>query len=158
MKNSLSLHLAAALLLSAGLFTIPKTTAAQDLVQGTFTLTSAAKLGNSSLPPGEYRFSVQSLNSINSVESLQAGNSRVEVTVIGTYRDAPIVSLMANARTATKSQVTNSLEFGDTNSILSISLNNLGVTIDFLGKRTIEALRATHTPEPPAIASAKSTN
>jgi hypothetical protein len=158
MKNSLALHLAAALLLSAALFATPKTVSAQDLVQGTFNLTSAAKLGNTSLPPGEYRFSVQSLNSINSVESLQAGNSRVEVTVIGTYRDAPIVSLMANARTATKSQIANSMEFGDANSILSISLKNLGVTIDFLAKRSAEALRATRTPEATAVASAKSTD
>jgi hypothetical protein len=158
-KLSLSLHFAGAMLVAAAHFATPKTASAQDLARGTFTLPAAAKLGTTNLSPGEYRFSVQSLDGINSIESIQAGNSRVEVTVIGTDRDSPIVSLMANAsRPSPKSQPANSMEFGDANSILSISLKNLGVTIDFTNKRPADILRATRASEATAIASAKSTD
>ena len=124
-KLPLSLHFAGVVLLAvAALFGTAQNASAQDLVRGTFTLPVAAKLGNTDLAPGEYRFSVQSVDIINSVDSIQVGNSRVTVMVTGTNKDAHVVSLLANASksAAPNSQIPNSLEFGAENTIRSISL------------------------------------
>jgi hypothetical protein len=149
-KRSLSVHfLATALLAVAALLGTAQASLAQDLVRGTFTLPTEARLGNTILPPGEYKFAVQSLETINSVRSIQVGNGRVAVTVSGIAKGARVVSLQANAsRPATPdSQKPDSIEFGTGMTIQSISLKNLGVTLEFNGNQTSNVLRA-RAPEP----------
>jgi hypothetical protein len=152
---TIAARFAATVLFAAALCFTTKTASAQDLARGTFTLPTAAKLGATTLPAGEYRFSVISLDSISSVESVRSNNTPVEVTLIGTDRDAPIISVMANAqRPAAKSLLTNTLEFSSANAIQSISLKNLGITIDFTTRRPVEAARTTHTAPATTIAAA----
>ncbi len=156
---TIAARLTATVLFAATLCFTTKTASAQDLARGTFTLPTAAKLGATTLPAGEYRFSVISLDSINSVESVRSNNTPVEVTLIGTDRDAPILSIMANAqRRAAKSQLANALEFTTANGIQSISLKNLGITIDFTTRHQSEVARTSHTAPATTIASANTTN
>lgn len=152
-KASLLLHFSAVTLLAvAALFSTAQNASAQELVRGTITLPIAAKLGDTDLPPGVYRFSVLSLNTINSVESIQVGNSRVMVTLNAINNDAHVVSLLATASksAASNSQIPSSLELGAANAIRSISLTNLGLTIDFTGKQAGDVVRAAQVTEPSA--------
>jgi len=79
-----------ALLGLAMLFGSWKTARAQDIVQGTFTLTEAARMGNTLLPPGEYQFFVQALT-----RSGWYANSPVIVNVRGMGKGAPYTSVIA---------------------------------------------------------------
>jgi hypothetical protein len=144
-KRSLSVYfVAAALLAVAALFGTAPASLAQNLVRGTFTLPTEARLGNTILSPGEYKFSVQSLETINAVSSIQVGNGRVAVTVSGVAKGARVVSLLANAfkSAASDSQTPDSIEFGTGMTIHSISLKNLGVILEFNGNQTSNVLRA----------------
>jgi hypothetical protein len=68
-KASLLLHFSALTLLAVvALFSAAQNASAQELVRGTITLSVTARLGDTDLPPGVYRFSVLSLNTINSVD------------------------------------------------------------------------------------------
>jgi hypothetical protein len=158
-KLSLLLHFSGVTLLAiAALFATAQNASAQELVRGTITLPVTAKLGNADLPPGVYRFSILSLDTINSVDSIQVGNSRVMVTLSGINKDAHVVSLLANASrsAASNSQISSSLEFGAANAIRSIFLTNLGLTIDFTGKQIGDVVRTAQVTEPsPAHSSAK---
>jgi len=148
--RSLSAYFAGIALLAVGaLFGTVRATLAQDLVRGTFALSTEARLGNTILSPGEYKFAVQSLETINSVNSIQVGNNRVAVIVSGVTKGAHVVSLMANAsRSATPgSQTADSVEFGTGMTIQSIALKNLGLTLEFNGNQTRNMLRA-RAPEP----------
>lgn len=152
-KASLLLHFSAVTLLAvAALFSTAQNASAQELVRGKITLPIAAKLGDTDLPPGVYRFSVLSLNTINSVESIQVGNSRVMVTLNAINNDAHVVSLLATASksAASNSQIPSSLKLGAANAIHSISLTNLGLTIDFTGKQAGEVVRSAQVTEPSA--------
>jgi hypothetical protein len=143
--RSLSVHFAGiALLAIATLFGTARTAMAQDLVRGTFTLSTEARLGNAILSPGEYKFAVQSLETINSVNSIQVGNNRVAVIVSGVSKGARAVSLMANAsKSATlDSQTADSIEFGTGMTIQSIALKNLSLTLEFNGNQTRNIVRA----------------
>ena len=152
-KASLLLHFSGVTLLAVtAVLATAQSALAQELVRGTFSLPVAAKLGGTDLPPGEYHVSVQSLDAINSVDSIQLGNSRVMVTLNGTSKDAHAVSLLANAsRSAVaNSQTPSSLEFSAANAIRTITLTNLGLTIDFTGKQAGDIVRAARVTEPSA--------
>ena len=155
-RQSRLLHLTGVTLLAiVALFATAQNASAQELVRGTINLPVAAKLGDTDLPPGVYRFSVLSLNTINSVDSIQVGNSRVMVTLNGINNDAHVVSLLANASksAASNSQIPSSVEFGAANTIRSISLTNLGLTIDFAGKQVGDVVRTALVTEPSATRS-----
>jgi hypothetical protein len=153
-KASLLLYFSALTLLAVvAFFSAAQNASAQELVRGTITLSVTARLGDTDLPPGVYRFSVLSLNTINSVESIQVGNSRVMVTLNAINNDAHAVSLLATASksVASNSQLPSSLKFGAANAIRSISLTNLGLTIDFTGKQAGEVVRSAQMNERSAL-------
>jgi len=96
-KRSLSMHfLGLAFTVAASLGTA-STSRSQDLVRGTITLPVTARLGDATLAPGKYRFMIESLEEIRSVDALQIGNSRVAVILSSLKKDGHIVSLVANA-------------------------------------------------------------
>jgi hypothetical protein len=83
------------------------------------------------------------------------GNSRVMVTLNAINNDAHAVSLLATASksVASNSQLPSSLKFGAANAIRSISLTNLGLTIDFTGKQAGEVVRSAQMNERSALRS-----
>jgi hypothetical protein len=117
----------------------------QDLVHGTITLPVAARLGDATLPPGTYKFAVESLEAIRSADALQVGNSRVAVIVTSMTQDGQVVSLMANAFPADTltSQSPDSVEFGTGMTIRSLSLKNEGLKVIFTTNKTNHLLQAT---------------
>ena len=60
----------------------------QEMVQGKFTLPVEARLGNTVLPAGEYKFSVVPLGNIRLADSIQVVSSYVQVVVRGTAKRA----------------------------------------------------------------------
>jgi hypothetical protein len=117
----------------------------QDLVRGTITLPVAARLGDATLPPGTYKFAVESLEAIRSADALQVGNSRVAVIVTSMAQDGQVVSLMANAFPADTltSQSPDAVEFGTGMTIRSLSLKNEGLKVVFTTSKTNYLLQAT---------------
>jgi hypothetical protein len=152
-NRSLSVHFAGlALFAVAVLLGTSPAARSQDLVRGTITLPVAARLGDATLPPGKYKFAVESLEAIRSADAVQVGNSRVAVIVTSLSKDAVVVSLMANALKADtlSSQSPDSVEFGTDMTIRSISLKNEGLKVIFAETHTNRVLQATG-PQPSTV-------
>jgi hypothetical protein len=145
-KRSLSMYFGSVALFAVGalLGTAPAARS-QDLVRGTITLPVAARLGDTTLPPGTYKFAVESLEAIRSADALQVGNSRVAVIVTSMAQDGQVVSLMANAFPADTltSQSPDAVEFGTGMTIRSLSLKNEGLKVVFTTSKTNYLLQAT---------------
>jgi hypothetical protein len=145
-KRSLSMYFGSVALFAVGalLGTAPAARS-QDLVRGTITLPVAARLGDATLPPGTYKFAVESLEAIRSADALQVGNSRVAVIVTSMAQDGQVVSLMANAFPADTltSQSPDAVEFGTGMTIRSLSLKNEGLKVVFTTSKTNYLLQAT---------------
>jgi hypothetical protein len=151
-KRSLSMHFVGLVFTVAALLGTASASRSQDLVRGTITLPVTARLGDAILAPGKYRFTVESLEEIRSVDALQIGNSRVAVIVSSLNKDGQVVSLVANAFRADtlNSQSPDSVDFGTGMTIRSISLKNAGVKVIFTTNRTDHILQAT-VPQPSAV-------
>jgi hypothetical protein len=143
-KRSLSMHFVGLAFTVAALLGTASASRSQDLVRGTITLSVTTRLGNATLAPGKYRFAVESLEEIRSVDALQIGNSRVAVIVSSLNKDGHVVSLVANAFRADtlNSQSRDSVDFGAGMTIHSISLNNAGVKVVFTTNRNDHVLQA----------------
>jgi len=130
---------------------------AQESVQGAMTLPVAVKFGNNILPPGEYKFFVQLLGTTRSFEDVQLVANPVSVLFIGVSKGTPSVSGMA-AATRLDPRGPKALELvsdGDGMVIHSLTLESLGVWIQFAEPGATSAVHA-HTPQAtPAVASAK---
>jgi|ERR1700732_4455993 major membrane immunogen (membrane-anchored lipoprotein) len=151
-KRSLSIHFVGLAFTVAALLGTASASRSQDLVRGTITLPVTARLGDATLAPGKYRFAVESLEDIRSVDALQIGNSRVAVIVSSLNKDGQVVSLVANAFRADtlNSQSPDSVDFGTGMTIRSISLKDAGVKVIFTTIRTDHILQAT-VPQPSAV-------
>jgi hypothetical protein len=152
-KRSLSVHfLGLALFTVAALLGTSPAAHSQDLVRGTITLPVTARLGDTTLPAGKYKFAVESLEAIRSAEAVQIGNSRVAVILTSFSKDNFVLSLMANALKAgtLNSQSPDSVEFGTGMTIRSLSLKNEGLKVVFVENRTNHVLPA-RGPQPSAV-------
>jgi hypothetical protein len=151
-KRSLSIHFVGLAFTVAALLGTASASRSQDLVRGTITLPFTARLGDATLAPGKYRFAVESLEDIRSVDALQIGNSRVAVIVSSLNKDGHVVSLVANAFRADTltAPAPDSVDFGTGMTIRSISLKNAGVKVIFTTNRTDHILQAT-APQPSAV-------
>ncbi len=130
---------------------------AQEAVQGTLTLPVAARLGSTLLPPGDYKFTVQLIGAVRSVEGVQLVSTPVSVLLMGTSKDAPVASALAMA-SRPDPRNPKLLEFvpdGHGVAIHSISLDNLGVVLQFFDATAHNTMRAHTTPPTPSIISAK---
>jgi hypothetical protein len=141
-KRSLSLHLLGLAFAVVALLGTASTSRSQDLVRGTITLPVAARLGEATLTPGKYRFMIESLEEIRSVDALQIGNSRVAVILSSLNKEGHIVSLVANAFRDNKLNSPSSIDFGTGMTIRSISLTNAGVKVIFTTDRNDHLLQA----------------
>jgi hypothetical protein len=123
---------------------------AQETLQGKFTLADEARLRNTILPPGQYKFSIQPVGTTHSLSSLQTGNDQVIVTVSGLAKGTPIISGIAMASRinfAALKEKEMDLRSDETGSTLhSIVLENLGIVLEFYDYKTKSPLHA-HAPE-----------
>jgi hypothetical protein len=133
---------------------------AQESVQGTLTLPVAAKLGNTSLPPGEYKFYVHLLGPTLSMEGVQLVSSRVAVLLMGTAKDAPLASALAMVSRPGPNtpKMIDLVPEGNTLAIHAISIDSLGLVVQFYESNSKPTAIA-HTIQPSsAVISAKATN
>ena len=133
---------------------------AQESVQGTLTLPVTAKLGNTSLPPGEYKFYVHLLGPTRSMEGVQLVSSRVAVLLMGMSKDAPLASAIAMVSRPGPSapKAIDLMPEGNSVSIHAISLDTLGLVVQFYESNAKPAVIARATQPSTAVISAKASN
>jgi hypothetical protein len=129
---------------------------AQEAVQGTMTLPVAARLGNTMLPPGEYKFTVSLIGDTRAIRDV-AHASHVYVLLVGTAKDAPVVSAiaMASPLDAHSPMPANFISIGDSLAISALPLPEFGIVVQFFGTAGKEALHASDTQPPTGVMSAK---
>jgi len=115
---------------------------AQDSVHGTLHLPLAARVGNTMLPPGDYKFTVSLIGTTHSMRDLQVPN-HVSVLLMGTGKGTPIASAIAMAApfAPNEPKPVNFLPEGGRLMVRSIALGDLGVTLKFyqVGKTVLHA-------------------
>ena len=129
----------------------------QEAVQGTLTLPIAARLGSTLLPPGDYKFTVQLIGAVRSIDGVQLVSTPVSVLLMGTSKDAPIASALAMA-SRPDPRTPKLLEFvpdGHGVAIHSIALDTLGVVLQFIDTAPQSTMRARTTQPTPSTISAK---
>jgi hypothetical protein len=70
---------------------------AQDIIGGNFTLGENARFGNAVLGPGQYRFSIEPIGNIQSIQSIQRGVGHTVLVVLRPEKSGPVVSIFAMA-------------------------------------------------------------
>ena len=116
----------------------------QDTVQGKLTLPVEARLGNTVLPPGEYRFHVTLAGTTSSVNSIQDVATPVIVTLNGLTKDGPIASVVAMAfkRDPRSPKAMDIQQDGAGKMIHAISLENLGLVLQIIDNKPAKTLHA----------------
>jgi|SRR5208282_6004441 len=141
-----------ALLGLAMLLASSKAAMAQDIVQGQFTLTEPARLGNTVLPSGEYQFFVHTL-----ARSGWAANSPVIVDVRGMSKGAPFASVIAVGSRQLTPPSENTMELhreGIDMNIKSMHLENIELVFRQATEKTKTEARTRGT-EPAQVATAR---
>jgi hypothetical protein len=125
-------------LVFAALGSNAKPAVGQETVQGKFTLPTAARLGKTMLPAGEYRFLIHPVGIIQSVSAIQS--SHVQVLIWGTTKGGPIVNLIAEAsKQGANTPNAGALDFREETSglaIHSMGLEEFGVVVEFDQSKT----------------------
>lgn len=70
---------------------------AQDIIGGNFTLKENARFGNIVVGPGHYKFSVEAVGNIQSIQSIQQGVSHIVLVVLRPEKSGPVVGIFAMA-------------------------------------------------------------
>jgi hypothetical protein len=146
------------LLMLAALGATAKPALGQDTVQGKFILTGEARLGKTMLPAGEYKFYVTPLGNTFSVESIQTVNSPVLVVIWGAAKNGPMASVLATASRPTdmSNPQTMDLQADGTGTVIySMSLEKLGLVVQFREPKIENEMRARGAEPPQARAVAK---
>jgi hypothetical protein len=162
LKKSLRLRLVGTMLLlgMAALAGTGTVALGQEALQGTFILPVEARLGDTMLPAGEYKFYVEALGSTQATSSMQFGSSPVMVVVCGLAKGGPIVKVLA---TASKLDVhdpkTPSLQADDAGMVFhSMYLENAGVEVEFYTNKAKHAMQAKGPEVAQRVASAKASD
>jgi hypothetical protein len=70
---------------------------AQNTIDGSFTLNESARLGDTVLLPGPYKFSIEAVGLIQSVRSIQQGSGHLVLVVLRPEKAGPPASIFAMA-------------------------------------------------------------
>ena len=129
---------------------------AQQAVQGTMTLPVAARLGNTTLPPGEYKFTVALIGDTHSIRDVAVAN-RVYVLLTGTFKDAPTASAIATISPLNPHDPLppNLVVAGNAIVINALPIPDFGIVVQFQGVSGKEALHTRFTQPAPSAMSAK---
>jgi len=127
-----------------------KPTHGQDIVHGKFTLPVEARVGNTMLPAWEYKFTVAPLGIIRSVDSIQIGNSQVQVMLWSVTKGGLFANLVAVASREADTPNPKGLDIradGSGMMIHSMYLEKLGLVLKFSESKSKNVMRA-RGPEP----------
>jgi hypothetical protein len=70
---------------------------AQDTIAGNFKLNENARFGDTVLAPGQYKFSIEAVGSIQSMRSIQQGAGHLVLVVVRPENSGPAASIFAMA-------------------------------------------------------------
>lgn len=70
---------------------------AQDMIGGKFSLDENARFGSTVLSPGQYKFSIETVGSLQSIGSIQKGAGHLVLVVLRPEKSGPVVSIFAMA-------------------------------------------------------------
>ena len=132
----------------------------QDTVQGKLTLPVEARLGNTVLPPGEYKFHVALVGTTLSVSSIQDVYTPVMVMVTPLTKDGPVASVLAMAfKPDSRSPRAMDIQpDGSGKMIHSLSLDNLGLVLQIIDNKSSNTLRARGPEMAQSVTSAKASD
>ena len=133
---------------------------AQDSVQGKLTLPVEARLGNTMLPPGEYKLHVALIGTTLSVNSIQDVHTPVMVMVTGLTKDAPVASVLAMAfkPDLRSPKAMDIQQDGSGRMIHSIPLDSLGLVLRIIDNKSANTLRARGPEMAQGVTSAKASD
>jgi hypothetical protein len=116
----------------------------QDTVQGKLTLPVEARLGNTMLPPGEYKLNVALVGTTLSVNSIQDVYTPVMVMLTPLSKGGRVASVMAMAfKPDTRNPKAMDIQpDGSGKMIHSIPLDNLGLVLQIIDNKSANTLRA----------------
>lgn len=127
---------------------------AQEMARGKFTLTENVRLGETLLPPGQYSFSVSPIGLMRSVASVQSMPTPVLVFIRPQSDSGPVSAVFALASAQSNPAPANGflIEPGPSGmSIHSLTLDKLGVVVDFDAPREGQALAQSHRATPAVV-------
>jgi hypothetical protein len=132
----------------------------QDTVRGKLTLPVEARLGNTVLPPGEYKLNVALVGTTLSVNSIQDVYTPVMVMVTPLAKGGPVASVLAMAF---KPDMRNPKAMdiqpdGSGRMIHSIPLDNLGLVLQIIDNKSANTLRAREPEMVQGVTSAKASD
>jgi hypothetical protein len=132
----------------------------QETVQGRLTLPVEARLGNTVLPPGEYKLNVALVGTTLSVNSIQDVYTPVMVMVSPLTKGGPVASVLAMAY---KPDLRNPKAMdiqpdGSGKMIHSIPLDNFGLVLQIIDGKSGNTLRARGPEMAQGVASAKASD
>ena len=70
---------------------------AQDVIGGTFRLNENARFGSTVVAPGQYKFSIETVGSVQSIQSVQQSAGHLVLVVLRPEKSGPVVSVFAMA-------------------------------------------------------------
>ena len=132
----------------------------QETVRGKLTLPVEARLGNTVLPPGEYKLNVALVGTTLSVSSIQDVYTPVMVMVTPLTKGRPVASVLAMAYKP-DSRNPKAMDIqpdGSGNMIHSIPLDDLGLVLQIIDNKSANTLRARGPEMAQGVASAKASD
>ena len=106
----------------------------QETVAGKFTLTENARFGNKLLPAGAYKFSIEPMGILQSVNSIQGARRLVQVVVRSETKDGPVAVILAMASRPAHALDSSKLVLAPMNNgmvVRSMCLDRQGLVLDF---------------------------
>jgi hypothetical protein len=70
---------------------------AQDMIGGKFRLDENARFGSTVVGPGQYKFSIETVGSVQSIQSVQQSAGHLVLVVLRPEKSGPVVSIFAMA-------------------------------------------------------------
>jgi hypothetical protein len=133
---------------------------AQETVRGKLSLLVEARLGNTVLPPGEYKLNVALVGTTLSVNSIQDVYTPVMVMVTPLTKGEPVASVLAMAYKPDlrNPKVMDIQPDGSGKMIHSIPLDNLGLVLQIIDNKSAITLRARGPEMPQGVTSAKASD
>lgn len=131
--------------------------AAQQNLRGEVVLPMEARLGDTVLPQGTYKFTVQPIGISRTIETSMVGNYQVLVTLVGESKGAPITSILATAsKVPLREDGSDSIQVeGAEHTFQSMSLNSMGVMLKFYENKAKNVMHETQPETSKVVTAAK---
>jgi hypothetical protein len=107
---------------------------AQDALGGNFTLNESARFGNTVLAAGQYKFLIEPIGNIRSIQTIREGSGHLVLVVLRPEKSGPVASMFAMASPGGPAHEINELILGSEKAETLAETMNLekeGLVVDF---------------------------